>query len=75
MMVMMMTQEELKPGKELQVLLSSPTIHEKLYWKEKCLVPGKLVEALADDHQIRTMHTINDEIDKLLQNPTCSSHD
>ncbi|KAF5198517.1 Transcription factor bhlh [Thalictrum thalictroides] len=36
----------------LEVLLASPTIQEKLYSEEKCLVPQNFVEALAKDNEI-----------------------
>ncbi|KAF2317935.1 hypothetical protein GH714_041258 [Hevea brasiliensis] len=34
---------------ELQVLLASPTIQEKLYSQEKCLVPRELLQTIAND--------------------------
>ncbi|PIA61327.1 hypothetical protein AQUCO_00300697v1 [Aquilegia coerulea] len=35
---------------QLEVLLASPTIQEKLYSEDKCLVPQEFVEALAKDN-------------------------
>lgn len=43
---------DLFQSEELQGLLQSPLIQEKLYSAEKCLVPQKLVQELDTDHQV-----------------------
>ncbi|XP_038699584.1 transcription factor bHLH53-like [Tripterygium wilfordii] len=39
--------------KELEILVTSPTIQEKLCLEEKCLVPVQLVRSLVDDHELK----------------------
>ncbi|EEF28618.1 transcription factor bHLH52 [Ricinus communis] len=51
---------------ELQVLLVSSAIQEKLYSQEKCLVPREFLETMANDHEIQSTPFIIDEIDRLL---------
>ncbi|KAJ6770795.1 TRANSCRIPTION FACTOR BHLH83-RELATED [Salix purpurea] len=52
---------------ELQTLLiTSPTIQEKLYSEEKCLVPRDFVQTIANDCQIQSKPLIIEEIDQFL---------
>ncbi|KAM7278544.1 hypothetical protein ACFE04_005678 [Oxalis oulophora] len=51
----------------LEILLASPTIQEKLYSEEKCLVPKKIAESRASDLAVQSSSTILNEIDQLLQ--------
>ncbi|KAI3455891.1 hypothetical protein Pfo_012554 [Paulownia fortunei] len=44
--------EPFESQEELQVLLESPLIQEKLYSTEKCMVPQTFVQELSSDHQI-----------------------
>ncbi|XP_050223570.1 transcription factor bHLH52-like [Mercurialis annua] len=52
---------------EIQVLLASSTIQEKLYSQEKCLVPKEFLETIVNDQEIQSTPFITDEIDRLLQ--------
>ncbi|KAJ6724115.1 TRANSCRIPTION FACTOR BHLH52-RELATED [Salix viminalis] len=55
------------PTQELQTLLiTSPTIQEKLYSEEKCLVPRDFVQTIANDCQIQSKPLIIEEIDQFL---------
>ncbi|KAI9161349.1 hypothetical protein LWI28_016591 [Acer negundo] len=51
---------------ELQNLLASPIIQEKLYSEDKCLVPLEFVETLANDPKIQSKPIIFEGIDQLL---------
>ncbi|KAL2474149.1 transcription factor bHLH [Forsythia ovata] len=52
-------------SEELHGLLESPLIEEKLYSTEKCLVPKKFVEALANDHEIQPRLQVLKELKQL----------
>ncbi|KAL3739370.1 hypothetical protein ACJRO7_020737 [Eucalyptus globulus] len=52
--------------RELQVLLESPKIQEKLYAEEKCLATKELVQAFAKDPEVQSTDTIGKEIVQLL---------
>ncbi|KAG1337997.1 transcription factor bHLH52 [Cocos nucifera] len=41
---------------QLQLLLGSTTIQEKLYGEGRCMVPKEVVEAMAQDHEIKSNH-------------------
>ncbi|KAJ8758559.1 hypothetical protein K2173_000280 [Erythroxylum novogranatense] len=61
-------QELRVPTNEVQqLLLSSPTIQEKLYSTEKCLVPKEFVQTLATVHEIQSNPSVKEEIDQLLE--------
>ncbi|KAJ0045434.1 hypothetical protein Pint_04312 [Pistacia integerrima] len=49
---LMQEREELLPSQELQTLLESPIIQEKLYSEEKCLVPREILQTLKNDPEI-----------------------
>lgn len=55
---------------ELQALIASPIIQEKLSSEEKCLVPKEFVQILADDKQVQLKPFIVKDIDQLLQTKT-----
>ncbi|PIM98494.1 hypothetical protein CDL12_29026 [Handroanthus impetiginosus] len=44
--------EQFEVHEEMQGLLESPLIQEKLYSSEKCLVPQKFVQELSSDHHL-----------------------
>ncbi|KAJ9544801.1 hypothetical protein OSB04_024508 [Centaurea solstitialis] len=46
------------PSEELEALVNSPSVQEKLYSAEKCIVPQGLEETLVHDHQINDLLTI-----------------
>ncbi|KAJ6313855.1 hypothetical protein OIU78_017493 [Salix suchowensis] len=50
-------------AQELQTLVTSPTIQEKLYLEQKCLVPRDFVQTIADDCEIQAKPLIVEEID------------
>ncbi|XP_031270334.1 uncharacterized protein LOC116128724 [Pistacia vera] len=50
--------EELLPSQELQTILESPIIQEKLYSEEKCLVPGEILQTLKNDPEIQSKSSI-----------------
>lgn len=52
---------------ELQGLLASTTIQEKLYSKEKCLIPQELVRNLVRDREIQSNPSVVKEIDHLMR--------
>ncbi|KAF8402270.1 hypothetical protein HHK36_013222 [Tetracentron sinense] len=54
-------------GDELQVLLSSPLIQEKLSSEEKCLVPKQFAETLAEDKDIQSNRLISEDLERLIQ--------
>ncbi|CAK7357363.1 unnamed protein product [Dovyalis caffra] len=59
--------EDAMHTQELQTLLvTSPTIQEKLYSEEKCLVPRDFVQTIANDFEIQAKPLIIEEIDRLL---------
>ncbi|GAV65610.1 hypothetical protein CFOL_v3_09125 [Cephalotus follicularis] len=64
--------EEPNAPQLIQSLLASPTIQEKLYTEEKCLIPNEFVKTLArDDDEIRSKLSTCDDFVQLLQtNPT-----
>ncbi|XP_022893750.1 transcription factor bHLH52-like [Olea europaea var. sylvestris] len=51
---------------ELHDLLESPLIQEKLYSTDKCLVPQKFVQALANDHEIQPKLQVLKELKQLI---------
>ncbi|KAM7530362.1 hypothetical protein LguiB_033772 [Lonicera macranthoides] len=59
--------EEPMKSKELQVLVTSPLIQEKLYSEEKCLVPKQFVKALTNDVFLQSNPWIHKEINLFLQ--------
>ncbi|XP_044478829.1 uncharacterized protein LOC123205848 [Mangifera indica] len=59
--------EEFFPFQELQTLLESPIIQEKLYSEEKCLVPKKILQTLKKDPEIQSKPAIFGSIDELLE--------
>ncbi|KAJ0083193.1 hypothetical protein Patl1_11537 [Pistacia atlantica] len=63
----MQEREELLPSQELQTLLESPIIQEKLYSEEKCLVPREILQTLKDDPEIQSKSAIFESIDELLE--------
>ncbi|KDP34844.1 hypothetical protein JCGZ_09132 [Jatropha curcas] len=59
--------EDLQTHDQLQILLTSSTIQEKLCSQEKCLVPREVLETIANDQElIQSTPSIIDEIDQLL---------
>ncbi|KAF8412768.1 hypothetical protein HHK36_000738 [Tetracentron sinense] len=52
---------------ELQVLLASTPIQEKLYSEEKCLVPKEFVETLGRDHEIQSHPLISKDLSRFIQ--------
>ncbi|XP_008806162.1 transcription factor bHLH52-like [Phoenix dactylifera] len=52
---------------QLQVLLGSTTIQEKLYGEGKCMVPKELVEAMAQDHEIKSNQLISRDLDRFTE--------
>ncbi|KAI6706081.1 hypothetical protein NL676_009043 [Syzygium grande] len=59
--------EETRHGKrELQVLLESPKIQEKLYAEEKCLAPRELVRAVSRDPEVQSADSIGKEMVQLM---------
>ncbi|KAF8028835.1 hypothetical protein BT93_E1486 [Corymbia citriodora subsp. variegata] len=59
--------EETRHGKrELQVLLESPKIQEKLYAEEKCLATKELVRAVAKDPEVQSTDSIGKEMVQLM---------
>ncbi|KAK9133772.1 hypothetical protein Scep_013300 [Stephania cephalantha] len=66
-------QDNRNGDEQLQVLLASPIIQEKLYSAEKCLVPKQLIETsnAKDQHEIITNKLISkDSTDDLLMQQT-----
>ncbi|KAK9081502.1 hypothetical protein Syun_030826 [Stephania yunnanensis] len=66
-------QDNRNGDEQLQVLLASPIIQEKLYSAEKCLVPKQLIETsnAKDQHEIKTNKLISkDSTDDLLMQQT-----
>lgn len=63
----MQEREVLLPSEELQTLLESPIIQEKLYSEEKCLVPREILQTLKNDPEIQSKSAIFESIDKLLE--------
>ncbi|KAL6954881.1 hypothetical protein U1Q18_023110 [Sarracenia purpurea var. burkii] len=59
--------EEALHTQELQVLASSPRIQEKLYSSEKCLVPSRFVQTLANDPQLQSNSLISKDLHQLIQ--------
>lgn len=59
--------EEALHTRELQALALSPCIQEKLYSSEKCLVPEKFVETLANNPELKSNSPISNELRKLIQ--------
>ncbi|KAL0011975.1 hypothetical protein SO802_007083 [Lithocarpus litseifolius] len=55
---------------ELQALIASPIIQEKLSSEEKCLVPKEFLQILADDKEVQLKPFIVKDIDQLLQTKT-----
>jgi hypothetical protein len=53
--------------KELEALLASPVIQEKLSSEEKCLVPKEFLQILANDNEVQLKPLIVKDIDHLLQ--------
>ncbi|KAL5706160.1 hypothetical protein ACHQM5_024365 [Ranunculus cassubicifolius] len=52
----------------LELLLASPSVHEKLYSEEKCLVPQKFVaDNLAKDDNLRKIPFLSKQIDLMIQ--------
>ncbi|KAH7838692.1 hypothetical protein Vadar_029995 [Vaccinium darrowii] len=58
--------EEALHLRELQALALSPCIQEKLNSSEKCLVPEKFVETLANDPELQSNSPILDELHQLI---------
>ncbi|KAA8527191.1 hypothetical protein F0562_008580 [Nyssa sinensis] len=58
--------EEAEAEAEAQ-LLESPTIQEKLYLKEKCLVPKQFVTVLAKRRDLQSNPSISNHINRLFQ--------
>lgn len=54
-------------AQDLQNLLASPIIQEKLYSEDKCLVPKEFVETLANDPEIQSKPMVFQGIDQLLR--------
>ncbi|KAJ0016461.1 hypothetical protein Pint_11358 [Pistacia integerrima] len=63
----MQEREELLPSQELQTLLESPIIQEKLYSEEKCLVRREILQTLKDGPEIQSKSAIFETIDELLE--------
>ncbi|CAI9760045.1 unnamed protein product [Fraxinus pennsylvanica] len=59
------SKQETFSGEELHNLLESPLIQEKLYSTDKCLVPQKFVQALANDHEIQPKLQVLKELKQL----------
>ncbi|KAH7850557.1 hypothetical protein Vadar_034793 [Vaccinium darrowii] len=60
-------EEEALHPRELQALALSPCIQEKLYSSEKCLVPEKFVETLANNPEFKSNSPISNELHQLIQ--------
>ncbi|CAK9179027.1 unnamed protein product [Ilex paraguariensis] len=54
-------------AQELQVLLGSPFVQQKLYSAEKCLVPKKFVQNLAEDPELQSDTQVLKGINQLLK--------
>ncbi|KAJ0977997.1 hypothetical protein J5N97_013471 [Dioscorea zingiberensis] len=52
---------------QLQVLLESPKVHEKLYVEEKCIVPEKIVENLLEDKQINLNRSVHRDLARFVE--------
>ncbi|XP_019706145.2 transcription factor bHLH52 [Elaeis guineensis] len=52
---------------QLQVLLGSTTIQEKLYGEGRCVVPKEVVEAMAQDHEIKSNQLICRDLDRFTE--------
>lgn len=52
---------------QLQVLLQSSIVQEKLYLEEKCLVPTEFVKVLAEHHDSKSEPSILDDLNQLIQ--------
>ncbi|XP_059637936.1 transcription factor bHLH52-like [Cornus florida] len=61
------TNEEPLDTQELQNLVASPLIQEKLYSEEKCLISKQFVETLAHDHGLQSNPMISKNINQLIQ--------
>ena len=51
---------------DLQALLASPSVEEKLYLQEKCFVPQQFVTTLANHGDIRTSSSILKDLKQLI---------
>ncbi|XP_044507237.1 transcription factor bHLH53-like [Mangifera indica] len=67
MQPIMVEKEEKFLSQELQTLLKSPVIQEKLYSEEKCLVPRKILQTLRKDPEIQSKPAIFGSIYELLE--------
>lgn len=52
---------------QLQLLLGSTTIQEKLYGEGRCMVPKEAVEAMARDHEIKSNQLISRDLDRFTE--------
>ncbi|KAJ7982046.1 Transcription factor [Quillaja saponaria] len=55
------------PPKDLQVLLASPNVQERLYLEEKCFVPKDFVAVLANHHDVQSKPSIHDDLNQLIR--------
>ncbi|CAL1402741.1 unnamed protein product [Linum trigynum] len=61
-------QEPIEVPKELQTLVTSPVIQQKMYSEEKCLVPTELLQKLVNRSEVQSKPMIMKEVDVLLLN-------
>ncbi|KAI8001199.1 Transcription factor bHLH53 [Camellia lanceoleosa] len=55
-------EEEPENSQELQELVTSPRIQEKLYSSEKCIVPNQLVQTLVNDNELQSNSLVLKEL-------------
>ncbi|CAI0545995.1 unnamed protein product [Linum tenue] len=61
-------QEPIEVPKELQTLVTSPVIQQKMYSEEKCFVPTELLQKLVHRSEVQSKPMVMKEIDVLLLN-------
>ncbi|OAY73981.1 uncharacterized protein LOC109713852 isoform X2 [Ananas comosus] len=52
---------------QLQLLLESTTIQEKLYGEGNCLVPNKIVDTMAKDKEIKSNMLVSRDLDRFIE--------
>ncbi|KAB8486527.1 hypothetical protein FH972_025365 [Carpinus fangiana] len=55
------------PREEMQVILTSPSVQEKLYLEDKCLVPKELAKMLSKHCDIKSNPSISNDLNQLLR--------
>lgn len=52
---------------EMQVILASPRVQEKLYLEDKCLVPKELSKLCVKEHDILSKPSISNDLNRLVK--------